>query len=257
MDLQYVPLLQVARDLQAIPLGMDRFRAYLRVMMNQAGTAPDLPLGIMNPMGKEHVTKLLDALIAIDAEAIAAQALEEVRPELALMPGDYQVGLVIADDLKGGWTNRYATDYGVRFSDGMGQKYGWLVGVLWSSEPARENLVRETMLTMLYRMAYVHRHGPAQTLRAKMAQEGWVMAQAGCTTPTLEADDLEYTREVLEPTMDAQDPRTSIECLYGDAAGKTLGFSPRGLSDRAGLALALHDARIALEKRMPQNLCST
>jgi hypothetical protein len=37
--------------------------------------------------------------------------------------------------------------------------------------------------------------------------------------------------------------RTAIECLFGDAAGQTLGFTPRGLSPWAGLALALHDAR--------------
>jgi hypothetical protein len=37
--------------------------------------------------------------------------------------------------------------------------------------------------------------------------------------------------------------RTCIECLFGDEAGRTLGFTPRGLSPWAGLALALYDAR--------------
>ncbi len=36
--------------------------------------------------------------------------------------------------------------------------------------------------------------------------------------------------------------------LFGDAAGKTLGFTPRGLSRGAGLALALHDARLTLSR---------
>jgi hypothetical protein len=35
--------------------------------------------------------------------------------------------------------------------------------------------------------------------------------------------------------------RTVIECLFGDAAACTLGFTPRGLSPRA--ALVLRDAR--------------
>jgi hypothetical protein len=76
-----------------------------------------------------------------------------------------------------------------------------------------------------------------------MIQEGSVMAQAGCLGPSLVADDLEYTREVLTPYLEAEDKRTAIECLFGDAAGRTLGFTPRGLSPWAGLALALHDAR--------------
>jgi hypothetical protein len=69
------------------------------------------------------------------------------------------------------------------------------------------------------------------------------MALAGCTRPALDPEDLEYTRCVLEPFLDATDMRTAIECLFGDAAGRTLGFTPRGLSPWAGLALALHDAR--------------
>ena len=68
------------------------------------------------------------------------------------------------------------------------------------------------------------------------------MAMAGCTTPVLDADDIACTREVLTPFLDATDMRTAIECLFGDAAGSTLGFTPRGLSPWAGLALALHEA---------------
>jgi hypothetical protein len=69
------------------------------------------------------------------------------------------------------------------------------------------------------------------------------MAAAGCAWPELDADDIAYTREVLIPFLDVEDKRTVIECLFGDAAGRTLGFTPRGLSAWAGLALALHDAR--------------
>jgi hypothetical protein len=76
-----------------------------------------------------------------------------------------------------------------------------------------------------------------------LAQEGQVMALAGCSGPTLHAEDIAYTREVLSPYLDAEDMRTCIECLFGDAAPRTLGFTPTGLSPWAGLALALHDAR--------------
>ena len=103
--------------------------------------------------------------------------------------------------------------------------------------------MREAILTAAHRVAYTHRHGPARTLRDMLAQEGQVMAQAGCGAPTLDADDIAYTREVLIPYLDADDKRTCIECLFGDEAARTLGFTPRGLSPWAGLALALHDAR--------------
>ena len=69
------------------------------------------------------------------------------------------------------------------------------------------------------------------------------MARAGCSGPTLDAEDIAYTHEVLIPYLEADDMRTCIECLFGDAAARTLGFTPRGLSPWAGLALPLHDAR--------------
>jgi hypothetical protein len=77
-----------------------------------------------------------------------------------------------------------------------------------------------------------------------LAQEGHVLTMAGCAGPALDEEDIAYTREVLAPYLDAEDMRTAIECLFGDEAGRTLGFTPRGLSPWAGLALALHDARL-------------
>jgi hypothetical protein len=34
-----------------------------------------------------------------------------------------------------------------------------------------------------------------------------------------------------------------MACLFGDVAAHALGYPPQGLSPRAGLALALYDAR--------------
>ncbi|HET6882929.1 MAG TPA: hypothetical protein VFI31_22360 [Pirellulales bacterium] len=70
------------------------------------------------------------------------------------------------------------------------------------------------------------------------------MAQAKCVGPVIDDDDLDYTREVLAPLLDAEDARTAIECLFGDVAARSLGLTPRGLSPRAGLSLALCDARV-------------
>jgi hypothetical protein len=153
-------------------------------------------------------------------------------------------------------TNRYDCEFAWRFGSQSLQsnsdppkrsrwlKDYWLQGVLWSSEAPSERAVREAILTAAHRVAYMHQHGPARTLRAMLAQEGQVMALAGCSWPTLEADDIVYTREVLAPFLDADDMRTCIECLFGDAAARMLGFTPRGLSPWAGMALALHDAQL-------------
>ncbi len=257
MNIDYVPLLQIQRDLQGLPRNYDRFRQYLRKIVTPNGKALDLPpLLYMNPMGKDHVTALLDALLALDADGIAARAAAETAAELAETLGDYKATLVIADDLMGGWTNRYDYEFTLRFGPEPYRlsppqnlvlprwtQHIWITGLLWSSEAASEQGVREAIVTAIHRWAYLLRHGAVRTLRDMLTQEGHVMAAAGCTGPTLDADDLEYTREVLIPYLDADDKRTAIQCLFGDAAGRTLGFAPVGLSPWAGLALALHDAK--------------
>ena len=95
---------------------------------------------------------------------------------------------------------------------------------------------------MIFRAAYILQNGPALNLAGMLAQEGHVMAMAGCSEPSLDASDLDYTREVLQPHLQATDRPTLMACLFGDPAARALGYPPRGLSHRAGLALALSDA---------------
>jgi hypothetical protein len=262
MNLDYVPLLRVMREIHSIPRGqppdfngMKRFRHYLRTIFDYDRKVCKLPLLLaMNPMGKAHVTALLDAYLAMDGDGIGARAAAEASARLADVPGDFKVGLVVCDDLLGGGTNRYFYEFSFRFGraiDGSQLRKApsrwlkefWLQGVLWSSEAPTERAVREAIFTSAHRMAYMHRHGTARTLSEMLAQEGQVMALSGCSGPTLDAEDIAYTREVLTPFLEADDLPTCMECLFGDAAARALGYTPQGLSPWAGLALALHDAR--------------
>lgn len=256
MNLDYVPLLPIQRRLQAIPRGqapdfngLKRFKQYLRTIRTPDGRGLALPpLVGANPMAKDHVTVLLDDLLALDADGIAARVIADTAAEHADIPGGLKATLVVYDDWMGSWTNRVPTDFQVRFMVAVPEgpmsrwtEHAWVTGVLWSSEPASEQTVREAILTAVYRVVYVYRHGPARTLRDMIAQEGWVLSTAGCTGPTLDAEDLAYTREVLRQYLDTTDPRTCCECLFGDELVRGLGFTPRGLSPWAGLAVGVAD----------------
>jgi hypothetical protein len=150
--------------------------------------------------------------------------------------------LVVSDDLKGGWTNRWASEFSHRFEPAAMIRRGWIVAVLWTSEPASEAAVREAVLSGVYRAAHVLAHGYAKTLGAMLDQEGYAMAMAGLSAPALEVDDIDYSRAVIAPLRSATDRATQIACIFGDGAARALGYEPKGLSERAGLALALHDA---------------
>src|SRR5215831_13956242 len=107
MNIEYQPLLKIQRDLYRIPRGMERFREYLRTMIDPKTQDLKLPLVAMNPMGKEHVAEMLDRLLTLDADGVAAAVVAEALPQITRLPGEFKASLVLADDLKGGWTNRY------------------------------------------------------------------------------------------------------------------------------------------------------
>jgi len=131
MNLSFVPLLQVQRDLYAMPRGMERFREYIRTMVDVETGDLALPLVAMNPMGQDHVPALIDAYLALGAEGVAADAVAgaaRVVERDSPNPTCYRISLVVSDDLKGGWTNRYASEFAHRFESIALTKRGWLVG---------------------------------------------------------------------------------------------------------------------------------
>jgi hypothetical protein len=56
-------------------------------------------------------------LVTLGAEEVANEALTQARQRLANVDGGFTVGLVVADDLKGGWTNRYLTEMAKKRAD--------------------------------------------------------------------------------------------------------------------------------------------
>lgn len=243
MKLEYVPLLQLQRDLYRLPRGFERFREYIRTMVDPDSGDLNLPLVAMNPMGKDHLQPFLDRLLELGAEREAASAAAHAQHVLEGQAGAFKVCLVVSDDLLGGWTNRYTAEFGHRFSEKPFHKRGWITGLLWTSETYMLDQVREEVLLSIFRAAYILDHGYARTLGEMLAQEGHAMAMAGATDPALDPEDLAYTGEVLDPCLGATDQPTLIAALYGDPAAHQLGYRPLGLSTRAGLALALQRGR--------------
>ena len=246
MKLEFVSLLQVQRDLYRMPRGQERFLAYLRTLVDPETKELKLPLSAMNPMGKDHVPALLDHYLAFDADGLAARVVAEAESRLSNVEGEFKVSLVIVDDAMGGWTNRYSNELTARSGPKPLHRRGWITGTLWTSETPSEQATREETLTAVYRAAHIQQHGFAATLGEIMAQEGYAMAMAGCSKPSLDEDELEYTRAVIAPKLDTKDYPIVITSLFGDVAAAALGYPPLGLSERAGFALALSDARIKM-----------
>lgn len=231
MPFEYVPLLQKQLELYQLPRGLERFQAYLK-------TIELAPLMAMNPMGKEHCNALLERYLdpSLDAERLAAEVLKQYTTENL-----FRVSLVLVDDAKGGWTNRTDYEYKLRTQlHAQLKRVPWLTILLWTSETPRTDAVVQSTQTMLRRALHVLRHGAPKTLREVLLQE----AAASPALPTLELDELTYTQGVLDPLLDlsVDNMPVLVAALFGDTAAAELGYPPLGLSDNAGLALAVQSS---------------
>lgn len=219
MEIVHLSLLGHHREIYSLPRGMERFRAYLATLTG-GGDELALPLAAMNPMGKEHMLRAVDAWIAAGAEESAAAAVREATPRLADAPGRIRIGLVIADDIAGAWTNRLTTDFAHRFESAALYRRDFAVALLWASGPASADRARREVLLSLARAAYERTHGIARTLRERLAQEHDALRFAGGKPGPLPPAEL----------LDASDAPTLFACLYGDEAARSLGYTPLGVT---------------------------
>ena len=211
MLLEFLPTLEVHRELYSMPRGMERFRAYL-ARMTSGSSDLALPIAAMNPMGKEHMISAVEAWIACGAEEAAVEAVREAAQRFSHRPDRLRVALVLADDVAGAWTNRWTTDFAHRFESAALYKRDFAVGLLWASEPPSAERVRTVVLQSIGRAVYEREHGPARTLREKLEQERFASVPLGPPPPA--------------EHLDATDAPTLFACLYGDEAAKSLGYSP-------------------------------
>lgn len=248
--LEYVPLLRQQRLIYDHPLGSSRFQTYLDVMTEGTGEMV-LPLAGFNPMGKPHVAEALDALLAIDADAVAADAMREAEERLGPWPDSQaaptlRVALVLLDE-RGGWSNRPIEEANaLRGSVAPLLKRRWLPVYHHAADDHYPDRVRADVLAGIYAFRALATLATAPNLRAMMVLHGFAQTFAGSITPRLDPDDLDYTRRVIVPFLDADAQTefpTILACLQGDAAAQRAGYTPLGLSPRAGQALALAQAQ--------------
>ena len=230
MNITVVPALGKQRELVGMPRNMERFQAYVDSMVRDEQI--ELPLFTFNPMSREHVGDVLDQLLAFDAESVAQDAVAAIAVDEPL-----NLVIVIGDDVRGGWTNRFITDYELRFTKKALTKR-WICVTIWAGEGADERRLRREVLATVHRSLALRRNGVPTTLRDVLRQEGDAYRFAGGPERELDADDLAYTIEAIDPYLDATGRDVHIAVLYGDDAARECGYEALGFSRWAGLAAA-------------------
>ncbi|MBC5803499.1 MAG: hypothetical protein GIX03_11005 [Candidatus Eremiobacteraeota bacterium] len=231
LQLELVPLLQTQRQIYDIPLGMERFKRYLRTMLGEDG-ALRFPLPLMNPMGKAHVAAKLDELLAISAEGVAHRALHEAASRLSDHDGALRVALVLADDA-GGWTNRWFSDAQHRFEPKYFVRHGWAVVAAWTSEAIDADRVYTETLAAVQRTVSQRERGLPTTLGAMLAQEREALSFAGIAA-RYDRRERERIGGTIAPVIHRGDFAAVIPAFYGDEAAVACGYAPLGIPPFGG-----------------------
>ena len=248
MKINYVPLLEICRKIQGHPRGRQRFSEYLKKMLRQDGQEVEYtPLVLMNPMAREHVTLLLDDLVELGADELAANTVSEILPAVEHLDGEFNASLIVVDDEKGGWTNRYAYEYDLRriqslqeMNETQAARF-WITGVLWSSEVVSTEAIVDAMRTAVYRAVWVQAFQYARSLRDFLTQESGVMLLSQCQCPGGDSSLSTHSHDILEALYSETEKRSFIECAFGDPAAESLGYTQLGLEEFAGLRLAYNE----------------
>ncbi|HEX8327410.1 MAG TPA: hypothetical protein VF629_07705 [Hymenobacter sp.] len=243
MPFEVLPVLEAMSALYEKPRDRARFDAYLALL--NGNTQADLAVPVMhyNPMAKQPLVAKLHELMSLGAEAIAAETLQKLNAAGAAADEPiFQVALNLADDLQGGWTNRYTTDYANKFQLRPLLQRRFCTPVFWASEAYTADLVRRRTLAQAWRTRYQARHPRLKTVAEHLAQEQFVTEQLGLAEP-MPASDMRNMLARYDLVRDATDSATLLTFLYGDEAAAQLGHPawgawPRGGGFRLARALA-------------------
>jgi len=237
MGIEFVPTLAMQQKIYQLPRNQQRFAFYLQTMLDDHMNLK-FPLGLMNPMGKEHVEETVQNALTQGFEEKAAEVVAGIKPLFHLLPGEYQFCLVVSDDLHGGWTNRYFTEFNHHFYNDGEWKRHWITTLLWTGQRYSETELVQEMKSDLYRFVHIHTKGNPRTLKDFVECAG--SARLFANFPIRRTlSELNAESKLFESMQDADSFPTIVSFLYGDEIAASLGYPAVGMNRCSGFDFAL------------------
>ncbi len=230
MPFNVLPILDTMVEFYQKPISSERFQAYLQLLQGNTKGDMVLPIGGYNPMAKPHLLDKLAELKALKAEEIISEVLASIHQKKSLSKTDqqFQVSITIADDMLGGWTNRFTTDYDSRFKLNPLVTRHFCVVLFWSSEVYTADLIRQRVQETVFRTLYWLEHPRPLSLADHVAQELFVVKNTQFASPPL-AVDMTYLKNYYQEHQSTDDYSVIFSFLYGDNAALQLGFKEYGV----------------------------
>ena len=209
--------------------GSPRFAAYLADVEHHWG------LATFNPMAGDAASAAVDALLRLDAEKLA-QASAQNTVERCEWNQPITLAVVVATP--GMWTDRVATEVRNRTVADRRDAHGEIV--LWATDVQDTATIERESVAETVRTMWTSLHGPTRSLHAVLAREGMAYALGRLTAPQSIVD--AHINEAIEILGDTTAVGDIVGILYGDEAALALGYTPLGITERAGYHFAIDRA---------------
>jgi len=234
MRFELLPLLDLVSDLYERPRSIARFNKYLELLQGSTKGDLHLPISGFNPMAKDHILQKVAELKALNAEYIVQEVLAQLNSRIRnqINNATYKVGLNLADDFLGGWTNRYTTDYDSKFRISAFVKRCFCVVYFWTSETFTHDVIETRTLEYVYRTIYRQTNPPPKTLEEHVAQERYVAKQIFSKRDLGGLDDLDFLKTFYKEHKDTESYHLIFNFFYGDEASKSLAFPLYGIFEK-------------------------
>lgn len=230
MTFQLLPILDTMLSFYEKPMNPTRFQAYLQLLQGDTKGDLMLPIGGFNPMAKPPISLKIKELQELKAEEIIKETLNTINKKWQHKGKNqtFKVALNLADDLHGGWTNRYTTDYDARFKINALVNRNFCTPYFWSSEIYDENLIQQRTLEAVFNTIYWLENPKPLTLKNHIEQLNFVSQNIDNQLFSSNID-IEKIDTFYQKNLQSDNYHIIFNFLYGDTASAQMAFPTYGI----------------------------
>lgn len=231
MTFHLLPVADIMITHYQTPVNADRFTNYMKILQGNSPGDITVPVTFYNPMGKEHVLKKLLELKKLKVEELMKETLIHINKSITSFSSkEIHVSVALADDLGGGWTNRYTTDYDSKFNVTDLIKRNFCNPLFWVSEDFSADKIKERTADYCFRFLYREKATQPLTLEEHIQQEVFVTEHNPFRSAQPEIGQLDKVSAFYNYYKDSTSYPLIFNFLYGDAASRELGYAAEGIS---------------------------
>jgi len=225
MEFTVLPVIDAMIELYGKPRTVERFQEYLKKLLGETKGDLAFPISGFNPMAKEHILEHLKELKKVGAEQIMEDSLVDINKKFNGQFSNriFKVALNLSDDLKGGWTNRFTSDYDSKFKMNGLLSRDFCTLLFWTSEKILPQEISRRTQEYVFRTIYWLISPKSVTLKEHVLQEIFVSRQTAFKIGE-DSKDFSTMHNFYLQHEDSADYSVIFNFFYGDKGSQSLGF---------------------------------